>query len=146
MNNNKFFGSPEGGCCTQVCLFMNQNHVLFFTLQQGFLKSRNCLKSFKPFIVTLVSLKLCKWIKTLFCFSHFNRASLKVAAVSNVSLTVFNSPPRVYGTISSETGSIQVQNQTGGNVNVTYLLNNLLKQYDNSLRPDLGGNHTGVRS
>jgi hypothetical protein len=63
---------------------------------------------------------------------------LKVATVSNVSLTVLNSPPRVYGTIASD--SQPAQNQTGGsNVNVTYLLNNLLRGYDNSLRPDLGG-------
>ena len=68
------------------------------------------------------------------------RASLKVATVSNVSLTVLNSPPRVYGTIAAD--SQPAQNQTGGsNVNVTYLLNNLLKEYDNSLRPDLGGNN-----
>ena len=60
-----------------------------------------------------------------------------MASIANVTLTVLNSPPRVYGTISSE--SQTSINQTVGGANVTYLLNNLLKQYDNSLRPDLGG-------
>ena len=62
----------------------------------------------------------------------------KLATISNVTLTVLNSPPRVYGTLSSDSTT---SNQTGGGANVTYLLNNLLKQYDNSLRPELGGNH-----
>ena len=70
-------------------------------------------------------------------FTRF-RASLKVATASNVSLTILNSPPRAYATIAAD--SQPPQNQTGGsNVNVTYLLNNLLRGYDNSLRPDLGG-------
>ena len=70
-------------------------------------------------------------------FTRF-RASLKAATASNVSLTILNTPPRAYATIAAD--SQPPQNQTGGsNVNVTYLLNNLLRGYDNSLRPDLGG-------
>ena len=43
-------------------------------------------------------------------------------------------PPKPVPTLTSKaTTSLQTVQ------NVTYLLNNLLHQYDNSLRPDLGG-------
>ena len=41
--------------------------------------------------------------------------------------------------VTSSTSSSKLSNSLQTVNNVTFLLNNLLKQYDNSLRPDLGG-------
>lgn len=54
-------------------------------------------------------------------------------------------PTSYHPDLSAPTISSKLSNSLQTVNNVTFLLNNLLKQYDNSLRPDLGGESLEIR-